>query len=285
VESNSFQGFLSTLDRGVPDRYELGFTGEQYDFDRSSTFRSNDGPGHGASFADNEGKVIAGNTFDYPFVHGSAIRACGLSFSSVSSEALMDSMVTLGSYQFVDFVLGKEKETHWPKPSGDSINHVQFRTVPAKLQQIIREYCDRGGNLFLSGSYVGADLFSHPKEDSASIIYAWKVLHFDWATGHASRSGAVYSSNASLLPRNEELTFNVDLRRDIYAVESPDAIIPIGGSEQLMRYAENQFGAAVGYRKNYGVVVLGFPFETIIDPAIRTELMHGVLRYLKILND
>ena len=285
VESSSFEGFLSALDRGVPDRYELGFTGEQFDFNRASPFRSNDGPGHGASFADNEGKVIAGNTFDYPFVHGSAIKACGLSFSSVSSEALMDSMVSLETYQFVDLILGKEKETHWPKSFGDSVNQVQFKTVPARLQQIILEYCGRGGNLFLSGSYVGADLFSHPKEDSASINYAWKVLHFDWSTGHASRSGVVFSANSSLLPRNKELAFNVDLRRDIYAVESPDAIIPIGGGEQLLRYAENQFGAAVGYRKNYGLVVMGFPFETILDPALRTELMHGVLRYLKILNN
>ena len=283
VESSSFEGFLSSLDRGVPDRYELGFTGEQFDFNRSSPFRSNDGPGHGASFADNEGKVIAGNTFDYPFVHGSAIKACGFSFSSASSEALMDSMVSLDNYRFVDFILGKEKETHWPKSFGDSINQVQFRTVPMKLQQIIREYCNRGGNLFLSGSFIGADLFSHPKEDSASIKYAWKVLHFDWSTGHASRSGAVFSANSSMLPRNKELSFNVDLRRDIYTVESPDAIIPIEGSEQLLRYAENQFGAAVGYRKSYGLVVMGFPFETIIDPALRTELMRGVLRYLKVL--
>ena len=285
VESRTFEGFLGALDRGVPDRYDLSFTGEQYDFNRTSPFRSNDGPGHGASLADNEGKVIAGNTFDFPFTHGCAIKACGLSFSSASSEALMDSMVRLENYPFVDLILGKEKETHWPKLFGDSVNQVQFRTLPGKLQQIIHEYCNRGGNLFLSGSYIGADLFSHPKEDSASIRYAWKVLHFDWSTDHASRSGKVYSANASLLPRNMELSFNVNLRRDIYAVESPDAIIPIGGSEQLMRYAENQFGAAVGYRKSYGLVIMGFPFETIIDPALRTELMHGVLRYLKILND
>lgn len=285
VESSSFEGFLSALDRGVPDRYELGFTGEQFDFNRSSSFRSNDGPGHGASFADNEGKVIAGNTFDYPFVHGSAIKACGLSFSSVSSDALMDSTVNLEKYPFVDLILGKEKETHWPKPFGDSVNQVQFKTVPMKLQQIIREYCSRGGNIFLSGAYIGADLFSHPKEDSTSIKYAWKVLHFDWSTGHASRLGVVYSLSSSLLPRNKQLAFNVELRPDIYTVESPDAIIPIGGSEQLMRYAENQFGAAVGYHKSYGLVVMGFPFETILDSALRTELMRGVLRYLKILDN
>jgi len=285
VESSSFEGFVSGLDRGVPDRYDLGFTGEQFDFNRSSPFRSNDGPGHGASFADNEGKVIAGNTFDYPFVHGSAIKACGLSFSSVSSDALMDSRVSLEKYRFVDLILGKEKETHWPKLFGDSVNQVQFKTVPTKLQQIIREYCSRGGNIFLSGAYIGADLFSHPKEDSTDIKYAWKVLHFDWSTGHASRSGVVYSVNSSLLPRNKKLSFNVDLRRDIYTVESPDAITPIGGSEQLMRYGENQFGAAVGYHKSYGLVVMGFPFETILDPALRAELMRGVLRYLKILDN
>ena len=284
VESGSFEGFLSALDRGVPDRYDIAFTGEQYDFNESSPFRSNDGPGHGASFADNEGKVIAGNTFDYPLVHGSTIRACGLSFSSVSSDALMDSTVLLERYQFVDLILGKEKETHWPKPFGDSVNRVQFRTIPAKLQQVIRGTCSRGGNLLLSGAYVGTDLFAHPKEDSASIKYAWKVLHFDWSTGHASRSGVAYSVNPSLLPRNKEVAFNVDLRRDIYAVESPDAIIPIEGSEQLLRYSENQFGAAVGYRGSYGLVIMGFPFETILDPDLRTELMRGILRYLKILN-
>jgi hypothetical protein len=95
----------------------------------------------------------------------------------------------------------------------------------------------------------------------------------------------VYVVNSSLLPRNKELSFNVGLGRDIYPVESPDAITPIGGSEQLLRYAENQFGAAIGYRKGYGLVVMGFPFETIIDPALRTELMRGVLRYLRILNN
>ena len=285
VSSAGFEGFLPSFDRGVPDRYEIGFTGEQFDFNRSSVFRSNDGPGHGASFADNEGKVIAGNTFDYPSVHGSALKACGLSFSSVSSGALMDSMVTLDRYSFVDLILGKEKETHWPKAFGDSLNQVQFRTLPPALQQIIHAYCDRGGNLFLSGAYVGTDLFSHPKEDSASIKYAWKVLHFDWSTGHASRSGKIYSVSAPLLPRNKELSFNVELSRDMYMVESPDALVPMTGGEQLLRYSENQFGAAVGYRKSYGLVVMGFPFETILDPALRTELMKGVLRYLKILND
>lgn len=283
VDAGEYQGFLPELDRGVPDRYELGFTGEQYDFDRSSLFRSNDGPGHGASFAENEGRVIAGNSFDYPFVHGSAIRACGLSFCSASSEAVIDSMISFNDYQVVDLILGKEKETHRPKATVDSLNNVQFKTFPPRLQTMIQQYCERGGNLLVSGAYVGADLFAHPVQDSASIRFAWRVLRFDWATGHASRSGRVYSTNASFLPKGREFSFNAELNRDFYVVESPDAITPHGGSEQILRYSENQFGAAIAYRKDYGLVVMGFPFETILDADVRTELMRGALKYLKIL--
>ncbi len=189
VEAGQFEGFISSLDRGVPDRYEIGMTGEQFDFDKSSPYRSNDGPGHGASFAENEGKVIAGNSFDYPYLHGSALKACGLSFCSASSEAVMDSSVSFSCYQFVDLILGKEKETHWPKSFGDSVDHVQFKTFPGWLQRTIQRYCEKGGNLFVSGAYVGSDLYSHPKDDSASIRFALKVLHFDWAAGHAFALG------------------------------------------------------------------------------------------------
>jgi hypothetical protein len=284
LEGNGTAGFVSVLDRGVPDRYELGFTGDQFGFDRSSPFRSNDGPGHGASFADNESKIIGGNTFDYPVVHGAALRESGLSFCSASSETIADSLVRLTDYPFVDIILGKEKETFLPKKGQVTSGNVQFRTFPPKLMTAIQEYCSKGGNLFLSGSYIGTDLFAHPAEDSASIKYAWRVLHFDWSTGHAARSGRVYSTKSTLFPRDREVLFNVQLRHDMYTVESPDAVTPMGGSEQLLRYAENHFGAAVGYRRAYGLVAMGFPFESVIDPVTRTELMKGVLRYLGVVS-
>lgn len=283
VETNGLEGFIAGLDRGVPDRFELGFTGDQFNFDKSSPFRSNDGPGHGASYADNEGKPIAGNSFDYPFLHGLSLRDCGLSFCSVSSEAVIDSMIRLTDFTFVDLILGKEKETHWPKAFGDSAQHIQFRTFPRPLQQALQSYTEQGGNLLISGAYVGSDLFSHPKEDSTSIRFAWKVLHFDWTTGHAAKSGQVYSVNQSIYPKDKILSFNVELNRDIYAVESPDALVPREGGQQIFRYSENQFGAAIGYKRSYGVVVMGFPFETIHTAEARTDLMKGILNYLGIM--
>ena len=284
VEAGAYEGFSSSLDRGVPDHFEPGFTGDQFDFDRLSPYRSNDGPGHGASFSDNEGKVVAGNSFDYPYVHGQAIKACGLSFCSASSEAVIDSTLRLTQYRFVDLILGKEKETPWPKMVGDSLHRTQFRTFPPGLQSALKQYCEGGGNLFLSGAYIGTDLFSHPKEDSTSIRFAWQILHFDWSVGHATRSGVVYSTHSVLFPKDRSFTFNTELNGQIYCVESPDAIVPKDGSQQLLRYGGDQFGAAIGYRKAYGIVALGFPFETILSANVRSELMHGVLNFLGLLS-
>jgi hypothetical protein len=108
------------------------------------------------------------------------------------------------------------------------------------------------------------------------------VLHFDWSTGHASRSGKVIPVNQSVVSAERILSFNVELNRDIYAVESPDAIVPRDGAGQIFRYDENQFGAGVAYKKEYGVVVLGFPFETVLGADVRSDLMKGILNYLSV---
>ena len=283
LDAGEFQGFLSSLDRGVPDRYDLGFTGEQFDLRRSSDFRTNDGPGHGASFADHEANVVAGNSFDYPFVHGSAISECGLSFSSSSDEAIEDSVIDLNDYPFVDLILGKEKETRWPKAAGDLVNGTRFKAFSRSLQAVLRRYCENGGSLFLSGSYIGTELYADPRGDSASVQFARTVLHIGWATGHAARTGRVMPVDSSFFPAGKAFTFNTENHPTVYGVEAPDALVPVGGGRQIFRYAENHFGAGAAFKKGYSVVALGFPFETILDPDMRRELMRSVLRFADLL--
>ena len=65
----------------------------------------------------------------------------------------------------------EQKETHWPKPKGDSINGIRFKTFPRKFQKVISEYLKSGGNIFISGAYIGTDLFSTPA-DSNDIKFA-----------------------------------------------------------------------------------------------------------------
>jgi hypothetical protein len=76
------------------------------------------------------------------------------------------------------------------------------------------------------------------------------------------------------------ITYNTELNDSIYAVEAPDALYPFGGSETILRYFENRMGAGIGYKKDYGVVVMGFPFETILGEETRNIIMKKVLEYL-----
>jgi hypothetical protein len=64
----------------------------------------------------------------------------------------------------------------------------------------------------------------------------------------------------------------------VYRVEHPDALDPVEGSETLLRYTDNNMSAGVG-RPGHSVI-LGFPFETILDPATRAAFMRAIVHYL-----
>src|SRR3972149_1435614 len=278
VEDTSFIGFANFIDAGVPDKYDINFTGAQYDFNPNSPYVSNDAPGHGASHADYETKIIAGNTFDFPYIHGLSIKNAGYSFVSCSDEAMMGELIDLKKYKMVDLILGEEKKTRWQKPFADSLNGIQFEAMPAKLQKQLTEFLEKGKNLFVSGAYVGSDLFGN--NDSISIKFARDILKYSHVTDHAAKSGEVFPTRSSFLKNMFSFKYSKDLNDSIYAVETPNAIAPVKSAETILRYKENYFSAAIGYKGDYGVVVFGFPFETILKTDVRNEIMKMIITYV-----
>lgn len=276
VEDTSFIGFTNFLDAGVPDKYDISFTGTQYDFNPNSPYVSNESPGHGSSHADYETKIIAGNTFDFTFIHGQAIKNAGYSFVSSSDEAVMDEKIDLKKYKMVDLILGEEKKTRWQKPFADSVIGIQFEAFPSKMQKVLTNYLDKGRNLFVSGAYVGSDLFSG---DQKSIEFSKNILKFSLVTNHAAKRGEVFPTRASFLRNMLSFKFSNELNDSIYAVEAPDAIAPSNSAETILRYSENHFSAAIAHKKEYGVVVFGFPFETVLKSDVRDEIMKAVIKY------
>ncbi|MBZ0201089.1 MAG: fibronectin type III domain-containing protein, partial [Ignavibacteriaceae bacterium] len=270
VETEKFSGFVNTLDAGVPDGYDIGFTGIQNDFNPSSLYVSNDAPGHGASNANYETQIIAGNTHDFVYVHGKSMKANGSSFVSSSNEAVWDDMLNLNNYKLVDLILGEQKKTHRQKKSFELIKGPEFEAFPGKFKSAIKNYLNNGGNIFVSGAYVGTDLFNDPM-DSLSKGFAKDVLKFILAADHAAISGNVFSTSPDF-SSVYNLRYNTEFNDSIYAVEAPDAINPVKGAKTILRYTENSFSAGTAYKKNYGVVVLGFPFETILIVKQRDEL-------------
>ena len=282
VESKGFSGFMSSLDAGVPYHHDFSFTGAQYDYDPSSEYRTNDGPGHGNSRADHEGEVVAGNTFDYVSVHGNALRSCGYSFLSAGVDAIIDSMVQLRKFRTVDLILGKQRRTHNGSIVIDSTAkaNIRFETFPPSLRSMLRDYAYEGGAMLISGSYVGTDLFQRTPFDSAAAMFATDILHYGWATGHASSNGIVQPVDSTFRVPDSVFHFTTVATHDTYGIDSPDAIDPIGGGKTLLRYAEDRFSAGVGYRGSYRLVTLGFPFESVIPAPARAMLMNRILTYL-----
>jgi hypothetical protein len=272
-DSPTFSGFTNFEDEGVPDKFDIGFTGTQFNFNPNSKWLTDDNPGHGASHSDYESKIIAGNSFDYSYVHGKAIKENGFSFCSVSDEFILNGDV-LTKYKMVDFIFGEEKKTSLPRYK----DKIDFEVFPSWMRDLITSYLLGGGKLFLSGAYIGTDLYSNP--DSSGIRFANNILKFKLKTGHAVKTGNVFSVSSTFLPIKNTFEFNTTLNDSIYKVEAPDELGEINGSEILLRYSENNFSSAVGYKDNYGVVTFGFPFETILGEKQRNLVMKSVLNYL-----
>jgi len=104
-------------------------------------------------------------------------------------------------------------------------------------------------------------------------------LKFSLAAGHAALLGNLFSASPLFTSLNE-LKFNTGLNDSIYAVEAPDAINPAKSAHTIYRYSENSFSAGTAYKNDYGVVVLGFPFETIHLQEQRNELLKQIISYL-----
>jgi hypothetical protein len=279
VKDSSFAGFVNIIDEGVPHNYDLSFTGLQYDFSPTSEFITNDMPGHGASHADYETKIISGNTFDFVSVHGNTLKELGFSFASSSDEALEDKSINLNNYKFIDLILGEEKSTKWVRPEFDSTKEIQFKTFSKKLQNVLKDYLFSGGNLFLSGAHIASDIIQSSK-DKNEIDFIKEILKFDLASPSASKTGFVKSNGNEM--SSLSLEFNTKFNDKIYSVESPDGLIPINGSRSIFRYSENQIDAGIFYKKDYGIIALGFPFETIIGSEKRLELMKRILELLEL---
>jgi hypothetical protein len=274
---DSLAGFLDFFDHGVPDKVQYNFTGSQFEYRRKVPWMDDDAAGFGASNANYETTLIAGNTFDYPYIHGKSIVKAGYSFVSTSVEAIMSGQVEWDRYRLTDLILGKQKQT----VVGRGAFPPKFKTFPDRLQVKIADYCRQGGRIFISGAYVATDLWDTPFTKDSDKRFAQETLKYKWRTGHAAVAGKVKSVHSPYNCFTGNYQFYQQINPDFYAVESPDALEPAGeGSHTVFRYSENNLSAGVAYSGDYRTCILGFPFETVLEENNRNQLMDSVLRFL-----
>lgn len=283
-DSGEIAGYYTSRDGGVPDVNDINFIGEQFEFRRDIPWMDDDAAGFGASRANYEKEVIAGNTRDFVYTHGQAIADAGYGFVSTSVGAYMNAPVADGEPMLTDLILGKQKEIK----KGTGAYGTVYKTFPSALQNRIAAYTAKGGNIFVSGAFVATDLWDNPNSSKetaeADQKFATEVLGYHWRVGQASVTGEAFEVPCRYKAfTGGNYTFSNKYNREVYAVESPDSFYAPDAKKgaTIMRYGENNLIAGTCYAPGgYRTVVIGFPFETINGRDSRSSLMQQILTFL-----
>ncbi|MBR6686160.1 MAG: hypothetical protein IKL69_01980, partial [Paludibacteraceae bacterium] len=242
-------GFVHELDYGIPYHYDLSFVGHQYEFNQKVKYKNDSNPGWGASGRDTA-MVIQGNTFNYPYIHGKALRENGYSFSSCSKNA----MTNIENYDVVDLILGEQCDTPL------------FELYPTNLQQALFEYVQqKRSKLIITGAYVASS--------KKSELFMQKGLRYKQLQDSATQNGLLYAES-------QKMFYNLQIWPNTkqYFVQNVEALSPIDtNSETLLYYADTNLPAAITVGKKSKIVVAGFPFECIIGDEPRRYLMKLLL--------
>lgn len=272
-----FAGFTDQYDSGVPYLYDISFIGSQYEYRRNIPWMDDDSPGFGASYANYESVAIAGNSFDYPFVHGKIFASLGYSFVSTSRDGLITDRIDSYDYDIVDLILGKQLQTK----RGRGHSEVKYSTFTPSLMEYINTYSSKGGNILVSGSNVATDLWDSHTTDTTTQHFATNVLKYVWRTNQASRTGEVKAAK-NPFGFDLSLSFYNEPNPVVYSAESPDGVGPAGANSfTIFRYSDNNISAGIAYKGKYNSVVLGFPIETVKDNAKMKDLVESIIKFFK----
>ena len=265
ISTDERAGFDLDADPGVPYMRTPEYSGRQLDFMRENLGYED---GLGLSGREYEGMLIAGNTFNYPFVHGRALADNQFTFVSCGSESVMDGIVDMSGYAVVDLILGVEKQggkgslLHYDKP---------YKTFPEELQKKLTAYCNGGGALFVSGAFVASDM----QGCDADKDFIREVLHCDYG-------GSMYDVNDDVIS-GSGLRFTIGRRvnQECYAVARPDVLVPVDGAFVSFVFGNSKESSGVAYSgDDYKVLSASFPFESVQSPIQRAKLMGAIMRFL-----
>ncbi len=281
-EDSLFGGFVDSNDPGVPYIRDISKTGSQTDFTKSSQYLSNDQPGFGACEKNLEGQIIAGNTFNYPYIHGKALKALGFSFVSMSDEAFeTHSNVDKTHFCMVDYILGMEKETKCGIQK-------RYNVLNYPTRKKLSKYLISGGNLFISGAYLMSELELTKIEYPSVAKFAHEVLGVKLKSATAPEGMQLSQIQSSFSIKNDfkhSYKFNNGPSDRQYTVASPN-ILDKGNPNAFVvfRYLENAEPAAIGQKGKLNTLISAVPFESI-DEEEQNLFMKELATFFGLIGD
>lgn len=288
-DTPQYAGFDNTLDSGVPYISDMSFIGEMFQNRRDMPWTDDDNAGFGASFSDKAGIPVAGNTFDYPYVHGKALLQAGYPFCSASADAFASDSTLWDSAWCADIICGKQVTT----PSGRGAVQHRYRVFPQEMQDAISSFTASGKSILISGANIGTDIWDmvYPVQcDSTfragSIKFAENTLGFKWICNYASRTGSVsprpgHLSGFTCPADMGTFSFANRPNSSIYSVETPDGLAPASKSARsFLRYSDSGISAGICYDAGtYKTVCIGFPLEAVLQEEAMSSIIISSIKF------
>ena len=265
-DTPNYGGFMDNIDSGVPFIREINFIGEMNQFDRTKAWTDDDNPGFGGSYTNRGGRVIAGNTFDYPALHGRILLNAGYAFCSVSTDYFPS--MDASPYAAVDLICGKQVTTR----IGRGAVPDRYTVFPAPMQDALRKYAGGGGSILVAGAYIGTDAWdqvypgTYPiKNADQTRTFIQEVLGYKWVTNFGDVTGSIVPKPGAPVQLSDPMKYNRLFDEHYYRVENPDGIEPAGEKAQtFLRYAGTDIPAATVFDDGtHRVVACGFPLEAL----------------------
>jgi hypothetical protein len=220
-------------------------------------------------------RATPGNTYNFIRQHGKAILNYGSPFSSATNDAVMNGLISLNTFNIIDYILGEESTID------ETFSNIE--------QSIITNYLDNGGYLFVSGSEIAWDL--DYKGSSADQNFYHNYLKAQYINDAPNNQPSTYyqfieTSNSVFAGLGNSFFDNGN--NGTYNVAYPDVINAINGGINGLKYANLTNNNAGIYFKGLfpnaisdtgKVVTLGFPFETVYPESKRFTLMKNILDF------
>ncbi|MDE6578648.1 MAG: hypothetical protein K2K58_10815, partial [Muribaculaceae bacterium] len=267
-------GFNAQEDFGVPYIRDISFIGYQTEYHRNA------GEAFGRTNGNYASQIIAGNTFDFPYLHGKSISAAGKGFVSASVGAVESDEVKLSDYEIVDLILGRQKIT----VTGNGNTGMRFFTFSKKLQNELRHFTNHGGDLIVSGEYLVSDL-EDSRAAEGSLDFAREVLGIEKSEGLRTASGALESRSVDGLNLgSHRIGYSNTLNEKQYIVQTPDNLLPSSdrNGSVFLTFSDTGNGAGIiSHKGKSGVAVMSVPFESINNQDTRDALMKNIIDYME----
>lgn len=254
-------GFDLDKDPGVVDVHTPAYCGYQHNFSKSG-FGREGVRGLGYSGTELEGMLLAGNTHDYSTRHAQDILSVG-SYNISSCVGTAFKYIRASHFSLIDLIFGAQKE--------DPTALRYYKTFTPEVCSLLQQYTAQGGNIMVSGAFIGSDM-SLPEERQ----FTEQILHYkhtDCVRGDSVPT-AVYGNNVNF-------TLHTIPNEQSYWVRSMDVIEPIGTAFSTMLYEKTSNSAAIAYKGNdYHVMAFGFPLCCITDPETRRKVISSSVQFL-----